>query len=42
VRIIPSRGFSRDVGGAPDPAEVLGSSGRETLSPDKLFPSVHI
>ena len=28
----------KGVGSAPDPAEVLGSSGHETLSPDKLFP----
>ncbi|EHA21128.1 hypothetical protein ASPNIDRAFT_144178, partial [Aspergillus niger ATCC 1015] len=35
VKTIPSRGFSRIVGGAPDPAKVQGSAGRGTLAPDK-------
>ncbi|PKX88182.1 hypothetical protein P174DRAFT_380734, partial [Aspergillus novofumigatus IBT 16806] len=35
VKTIPSRGFSRVVGGAPDPAKVRGSASHRTLAPDK-------
>ena len=33
--LYPSRGFSGDVWGAPDPAQVPGSSGRQALAPDE-------
>ena len=34
-KLLSAGGFSRAIGSAPDPAEVRGSAGHETLAPDK-------